>query len=812
MKSQFVFMLGFLLAVGIFQTREIFAGEIYLGAAKSEITPPVGTPLGGYGKFRGKASQGIHDPLFARALALTRDEETFVFVSADLVLIDREMRAAVLKKIPETVKDSHFLIFATHTHTGAGAFGGRFWERFIMGKRRRPVASRITQGIADAVRQALATQTPVQAEYGTTRIDDLVENRMDKKLDLPDSLKILRFKNETGEILGAMIFMAAHPTIVPADQLIFSADFPGVLTRELENKWPSAVVAFANGTSADLRPHFEEGYGKSFERVDSYGQKLVDRILNLSFQTISLDGHWQSILKKVRLPHTNIRAGWLRIPSFLGNRFFPRKTFFQAVRLGPLFFIALPAEVASEIGREMEWRIAGQDLLPFVITLANDYVAYAIPERYFRDRRRYESHVSFYGKKFDRFIHQQTDRLLHDLLTAEEKQKSLAPGTLTQNSGIPVLKLKGSAYHMGREEGRLLKNEIRQGMRDLFRYFRKQIPVPILNRLIISWMLNRAWKQMEPFVSYEEYEQIRGLADGAGVPLSKMRQLHALPEVYPTWCSNGAYWGPATKNGRMIALRNLDWNREIGVHRLAAVKYFESPGRQSYANIGYYGFTGVLSGINAKGISVGQIGATSRDETMRGVPMPFLLKRVLEESENLEEAVAIFKRSDRTRGYNYIVADAFSKNAAAIEATDNHLAIFYNQDPREKEIPYALSIDHALFRGDPALDATIRDLQWASKGDPEKPGLELPQGSAYEIRYRRHGELVQKFYGALDVESAKTIAREIAPPSNIQSVIYAFPEFWVANAQGDLRAAETEYVPFNFETLAASENGRRRPN
>jgi len=90
--------------------------------------------------------------------------------------------------------------------------------------------------------------------------------------------------------------------------------------------------------------------------------------------------------------------------------------------------------------------------------------------------------------------------------------------------------------------------------------------------------------------------------------------------------------------------------------------------------------------------------------------------------------------------------------------------------------------------------------------------LELPQGSAYEIRYRRHGELVQKFYGALDAESAKTIAREIAPPSNIQSVIYAFPEFWVANTQGDLRAAETEYVAFNFEELAASENRRRRLN
>jgi hypothetical protein len=46
------------------------------------------------------------------------------------------------------------------------------------------------------------------------------------------------------------------------------------------------------------------------------------------------------------------------------------------------------------------------------------------------------------------------------------------------------------------------------------------------------------------------------------------------------------------------------------------------------------------------------------------------------------------------------------------------------------------------------------------------------------------------------------IAREIAPASNIQSVIYAFPDFWVANAKNGIPAAQTEYIHFNFEELA----------
>jgi hypothetical protein len=218
-------------------------------------------------------------------------------------------------------------------------------------------------------------------------------------------------------------------------------------------------------------------------------------------------------------------------------------------------------------------------------------------------------------------------------------------------------------------------------------------------------------------------------------------------------------------------------------------------------NIGYYGFTGVLSGMNEKGISVGQIGAASSDETMKGVPMPFLLKRILSEADSLPEAEAILRRSDLTRGYNYVIADAIRKQAMAVETTAHHIAVFGDQDPKERKNPYARPIENAVFRADTALSRVIRNLQWASKGNPKKPGLETPAGSAYEIRYLKQAELIQKYYGQITPETAELIAREIAPKSNIQSVVYASPDFWVANAKGDTPAAQTKYIHFNFEEL-----------
>ncbi len=806
MKIHKIFIFGVLLGslAGFTLPPAVLAGqtELLLGSGKTEITPQEKVPLAGFGKRRGKLSEGTHDPVYARALSLSRGRETFVFVSLDLVLVDEDLRQVVIKKIKNTsLPEDHLVIFATHNHSGPGAIGGRFWERFIMGKFRKSVFEPMTDQIARAVIESLKNQIPVTAEYGETNISDLIENRMDEKLIYPHLMRVMRFKNG-GKIKGSLIFMAAHPTLLKSKNFMLSAEFPGALTHEIEKTSENSVALFVNGAAGDLRPHLENAPEDAFQKIEAYGRALAEKINNISFETMDMDGPWQARLEKVKLPKVKVRAGFFKVPSLMGNRFFPRTTYFQAFRLGSFLFLAFPGELASETGLEIE-KQTGKGLTPLIIGYANDYLGYIVPERYYKNQDNYEATASFYGHHLDWFFESQALRFADGLMSAEEKAAFQKPGELFFHEGLPVLKLKGNAYHVGFEEGRLLKKEIQIAVHQIFDYLENQLPLPLVDRVIINELLDRGWNKMSPYISYEEDQQMRGLADGADVPLKKIQRLHALPEVYPAWCTNGAYWGKATQNGRLIAIRNLDWNREMGIHRIAAVKWIEMPGRIPYVNIGYYGFTGVLSGINGKGISVGQIGASSKDESMEGVPMPFLLKRILSESESLEDAAAIFKRSDRTRGYNYVIADALRQKAMVVETTQHHLAIFADNDPEEAKAAYSFCLSNAVFRGDPALDSTIRDLQWASKGNPNKPGAEQPGGSAYEIRYLKHGQLVQKYYGQIDSDIAKTIAQEVAPGSNIQSVIYAFPDFWVANAKDNLPAAKTPYAHFNLAVIAS---------
>lgn len=377
----------------------------------------------------------------------------------------------------------------------------------------------------------------------------------------------------------------------------------------------------------------------------------------------------------------------------------------------------------------------------------------------------------------------------------------LAGAERFSDRNLPVLILRGDPYQIGFQHGRLMRHEIHAEWRQIMSFALGQIPVPVLNRLLIHWKLDRAYKKMRPYISPDRMEEMHGLADGAGIPLKTVHRAHAIPDLYPTLCANGAYYGPATADGRLFHLRNLDWSREMGVHEYACVFAVHPDGKNAFVHFGYTGFIGVLTGINEHAISVGQIGCDTVDYTLEGEPMPFLLRRVLEESGDLETASAVVEKASRTYGYNYIFANAKAQRAVALETTAHHFSLFHENDSRERESGYGLTMDNVIIRSDTAFDPAVRSFQTASGGNPDSPELETPSGKAYEIRYRRQAELVQKAYGSIDEQVVVSTAEEIAPGSNIQSVVFAYPEVWVANAEGDLRAVDTEYHHFNIEEL-----------
>ena len=359
--------------------------------------------------------------------------------------------------------------------------------------------------------------------------------------------------------------------------------------------------------------------------------------------------------------------------------------------------------------------------------------------------------------------------------------------------GVTVVHLEGSPYEIGRQHGEALRHEVRDGVANVLRYFRSYLKIPLIRSLAVNWWLDVAWHEALPHIPKDYLEELRGLADGSGVPLQELYRLHALPDRTYS-CSSFAAWGQATAGGRMIHLRNLDWNMGAGIQRYAVVFVVHPQGKHAFVNVGWAGFIGVLSGVNDAQISVAQIGAETTDATFRGEPMTFLMRRVLEDAGDADQAAAVIRSARRTVGVNYVFADAKIPRGIVIETTHHYVRIFTANDPTEQHVSYARPIPDAVFRADPAMDPEIRDRQLASHGDPAQPGLENPTGSsAYDVRYLGMAAGITARYGRLDTAAAREIARAVGPASNVQSIIFAWPEVWVANAQGRMRASQSPY-------------------
>ena len=387
------------------------------------------------------------------------------------------------------------------------------------------------------------------------------------------------------------------------------------------------------------------------------------------------------------------------------------------------------------------------------------------------------------------------------LLIADTSLVTEAAAPVEYVDGLPIIHLSGTPYELGYQHGQQLRTAVRQSVSRLLGYFRSYLKIPFLDVWAANWWLDRAWIEAQALLPPDIREEFRGLSEGSGVPLRELYRLHAIPDRTYS-CSSFAAWGPRTASGQLIHTRNLDWNIHAGIQDSAAVFVVHPKGKHAFLNIGWAGFIGVLSGVNEQQLSIGQIGAETTDVTYRGVPMVFLMRRVLEEADGLSEAARLIEETPRTVGVNYVIADAKAHEAIVIETTQHFARVFRADDLKEHDVAYARPLAHAVFRADAAMDPQIRDRQLASHGDPRRPGLEDPSGSsAYDVRYLGQAAGLETFRGRLDVQRALEILKAVAPSSNVQSVVFAWPEVYVANAQGNRPAAQTTYHRLNAAKL-----------
>ena len=376
--------------------------------------------------------------------------------------------------------------------------------------------------------------------------------------------------------------------------------------------------------------------------------------------------------------------------------------------------------------------------------------------------------------------------------TAEKEREVLSRAKLekTADGRIRVLYVSGSPYERGYQHGVLLREEVRANLGYMYSTAKQ--------KFVGEELFAEVFERMRPYIPQEHIDEMHGLAHGSKMPLRVIHAMHILPSIgewggkrevkntikammrgeLGTSCSNLAVKGSATKDGQLLTVRILDW----GLHRISKLHEFPLitvgvPDKgNAYANIGWVGFLGAISGINEQGITLGEMGyGDPENETLYGTPMPFVLRDVMTYSNSLADVRKIITGHPGTSSFGFLMTDG--------KTSDSELYI------RDRD-------RFLVFQ--PGVDLQDADEFYPAIADTVYGG-HFEEVMADTLS-RNHGQITP----ALLMDS---LIPKMAMRSNFQNVVYAPGklEFWVNNAASKkIDSKRQPYSHFKFGEQVSS--------
>jgi isopenicillin-N N-acyltransferase-like protein len=338
-------------------------------------------------------------------------------------------------------------------------------------------------------------------------------------------------------------------------------------------------------------------------------------------------------------------------------------------------------------------------------------------------------------------------------------------GRLEIRDGTRVLFVKGTPEEMGRQQGMLLRKQVRRNTHNVL--YGLGVGGSVAEGKWFFGEMERAGERLLPYMDARYLREMDALADASGLEREEIRTANLFPELFH--CSGFAIYGDATHDGRLYHGRILDYFRGQGLEQNAVVVVTEPDVGNAWVNISYAGFVGSVTAMNEKHVAIGEIGGRG-EGLWDGKPMAQLVREVMEKADTIDDAVAIMRRGPRTCEYYYVISDGKTRRAVSIKATPD-------------------TFDVVPAGGEhPMIPETVKDAAVVSGGN-------------------RFTELIRRIkagYGTFDEASAREL---MTPPvcmkSNIHSVLFepGTLDFWVANADARNVASKTRFTRYNLAEL-----------
>ena len=260
-------------------------------AVKVDITPQNSQWLLGY---QARQSNGIHDRIYHRVLALEAGPTQFYLISSDLCLFSPTFYDNVMRDLQKEtgIDPAHVWWSVTHTHA-APEVGPPDMYKALLGRSDhdwdREYTSMVTRALIDAVRTARNGLEPARLAFGSGASMANLNRRardVDGRISLglnPDgpvdrTFNLIRIDRPDGSPIALVANYAMHGTVMSGQNLKISGDAPGTVAAYLEGKLGGTVL-YINGAAGNIAPIYSVYPDPASGHLSQFNVLLGDRIL-----------------------------------------------------------------------------------------------------------------------------------------------------------------------------------------------------------------------------------------------------------------------------------------------------------------------------------------------------------------------------------------------------------------------------------------------------------------------------------------------------------------------------------------------------
>ncbi len=289
-----------------------------VGVARVDITPDGPIRLAGYGARVKTESDGVLQPLEAKALAFGSDAQgASILITVDLVGIPWHITAKLADRLSAKMglNPAQLVICATHTHSGPevgnllNILQYRGEESFSDSLLSLDHLLHITQyteqlyqKLEDVSVAAMKDRKPSRVAWGQGQAL-FAKNRRTPDGPVDVALPVLRVTDPDGALKAILVNYACHGTTLFGDVNKIHGDWMGEAQQRIEAKHPGVVAMIAIGCGADANPS-PRG---TMENAAMHGMEIfnnVERILTGQLQPLTTPPVGR--MKWVKLPFAKV--------------------------------------------------------------------------------------------------------------------------------------------------------------------------------------------------------------------------------------------------------------------------------------------------------------------------------------------------------------------------------------------------------------------------------------------------------------------------------------------------------------------------